>query len=127
MKTQNLTAIYAIVAVTMLTLTTSFVSVESETGSIIDLEGDLRKGGLRSGGDPITAEQFDSYIAVTFNMNLGDIDISITDNMNDQLYNVSVNTLVQQQVNIPISGLAAGCYTITFSNWRGMMDGCFEK
>ncbi|WP_160150091.1 DUF3244 domain-containing protein [Parabacteroides sp. Marseille-P3160] len=92
----------------------------------IDLEGKFNTGGLRSVVDPIIAQKQGNVIYITFIKQLGDILIALTDSENNQVYNVTVNTSVQQELIIPLSGLPEGVYTITFSNEKGMMYGDFE-
>lgn len=94
----------------------------------IDLKGELDPGsGLRSGGDVITAEvQGSSAIMATFHRNLGNVLVTLTNGQGDTVYVVTVNTSVQQQAFIPLSGLLPGIYTITFSNEHGALYGDFE-
>lgn len=92
----------------------------------IDLEGKFNTGGLRSVVDPIIAQKQGNVIYITFIRQLGDILIALTDSENNQVYNVTVNASIQQELIIPLSGLPEGVYTITFSNEKGMMYGDFE-
>ena len=43
------------------------------------------------------------------------------------IYNDVVNTAVQQQLVIPITGFVDGIYTIVLENATGYVDGDFEK
>lgn len=92
----------------------------------INLRGEFRTGGLRSGGDVITAEIQDGVILALFHKDIGNLLITITNEAHGTVYEVTVNTSVQQQVLIPLAGLPLGTYTITFSNGRGEMCGEFE-
>lgn len=92
----------------------------------INLVGAFQTGGLRSGGDAITAELQDNTISVTFHKQLGDVLITITDSGDNPVYSETVNSSAQQQTFVPLTELSAGAYTITFSNEKGMMYGDFE-
>ncbi len=93
----------------------------------VDLKGDLDPGpGIRSGGDVITAEVQDNVIMALFHKDVGNLLVTLTNGMGDTVYEATVNTSVQQQAFIPLSGLPSGIYTITFSNNSGSMYGDFE-
>jgi hypothetical protein len=94
----------------------------------IDLKGEFITGGLRSAGNgnTVTAEVQENAIIVTFHKNLGNVKVTLADSTGDTVYEVTVNTSVQQQVFISLSGLPSGVYTITFSNSLGVMYGDFE-
>lgn len=61
-----------------------------------------------------------------FHKDVGNLLITLTNNTGGQVYETVVNTSVLQQALIPLSGLPAGVYTITFSNSLGAMSGDFE-
>lgn len=93
----------------------------------VDLKGDLDPGpGIRSGGDVITAEVQGNVFMALFHKDVGNLLVTLTNGMGDTVYETTVNTSVQQQVFIPLSGLPSGIYTITFSNSFGSMYGDFE-
>ncbi|OJV79302.1 MAG: hypothetical protein BGO34_02415 [Bacteroidia bacterium 44-10] len=93
----------------------------------VDLKGDLDPGpGIRSGGDVVTAEVQGNVIMALFHKDVGNLLVTLTNGMGDTVYEVTVNTSVQQQAFIPLSGLPSGIYTITFSNNSGSMYGDFE-
>ena len=92
----------------------------------IDLIGNFNPGGIRSAGDPIIAQKQGNLIQVTFLKQLGDLLITLTNSENNQVFSVTVNTSVQQEFIVPLSGLPEGVYIITFSNERGTMYGDFE-
>ena len=93
----------------------------------VDLKGKLDPGpGIRSGGDVITAEVQDNVIMALFHKDVGNLLVTLTNGMGDTVYEATVNTSVQQQAFIPLSGLPSGIYTITFSNNFGSMYGDFE-
>lgn len=109
--------------------TTAFPKGEGRTiteTDPIDLTGEFKTGGLRSGGDAITAEVQGSTIVATFHKDLGNVFVTLTDIMGDQVYVAVVNTSIQSQAFVPLSGLPSGIYTITFSNDLGAMYGNFE-
>ncbi len=93
----------------------------------VDLKGELDPGpGLRSGGDVITAEVQGSVIMALFHKDVGNLLVTLTDGVGETVYEATVNTSVQPQAFIPLSGLPSGIYTITFSNSFGSMYGDFE-
>lgn len=96
----------------------------------VDLKGDLDPGpGLRSGGDAaatVTAEVQGNIIIALFHKDVGNLLVTLTNDTGDTVYKMTVNSSVQQQAFIPLSGLPSGIYTITFSNNSGSMYGDFE-
>lgn len=94
--------------------------------SEIVLIGKFETGGLRSGGDVITAEIQDGVILALFHKDVGELLITITNEAGNTVYEATVNTPVQQQLFIPLAGLPSGTYTIAFRNGRGEMWGEFE-
>ena len=93
----------------------------------IDLKGDLDPGpGLRSGGDAVTAEVQGNVIMALFHKDVGNLLVTLTNGMGETVYEATVNTSVQPQAFIPLSGLSSGIYTITFTNGWGAMYGDFE-
>jgi len=92
----------------------------------IALEGEFRTGGFRSGGDAVTAEVQGSTIIATFHKNLGNVSITITNGSGDIVYEAMVDTSIQPQVFISLTGLPQGIYIINFSNGLGSMYGDFE-
>lgn len=102
------------------------LSRQPTTTDPIYLIGEFETDGLRSGGDAITAEIWGDAIAVAFHKDVGNLLVTITDEAHGTVYETTVNTSVQQQLMIPLSGLPSGTYTIAFSNERGEMRGEFE-
>ncbi len=92
----------------------------------IDLRGKFETGGLRSGGDVVTAEIQGDFILATFYKNLGNVRVTLTESTGEQIYETVVNTSAHLQSFIPLLGLSSGVYTITFSNEKGMMYGDLE-
>ena len=109
----------------------SFSSMEKDKTDSIELKGtlytpkDIRAANSRS--TTITAERQGDIIVVLFKEALGNIQITITNEIGEEVYFQKVNTTAQPQVTIPLIGLPRGSYTIIFSNDRGgMMYGDFE-
>ena len=108
----------------------SFSWLEKDKTDSIELKGALNPSkGIRSANlilTPITAERQGNIIVVLFKESMGNIQISITNEMGEEVYFQKVNTSMQYQVTIPLLGLPSGSYTIIFSNDRGgMMYGDF--
>ena len=108
----------------------SFSWLEKDKTDSIELIGALNPSkGIRSANlilTPITAERQGNIIVVLFKESMGNIQISITNEMGEEVYFQKVNTTAQPQVTIPLLGLPIGSYTIIFSNDRGgMMYGDF--
>lgn len=105
--------------------TTISVQAITETDPI-NLMGEFRTGGLRSGGDIITAEIQDGVLIALFHKDVGDLIVTITNEAYNTVYEATVNTSVQQQIQIPLSGFMFGTYIIKFSNEKGEIWGEFE-
>ena len=108
----------------------SFSWLEKDKTDSIELKGALNPSkGIRSANlilTPITAERQGNIIVVLFKESMGNIQISITNEMGEEVYFQKVNTTAQPQVTIPLLTLPIGSYTIIFSNDRGgMMYGDF--
>jgi len=108
----------------------SFSWLEKDKTDSIELIGALNPSkGIRSANlilTPFTAERQGNIIVVLFKEALGNIQISITNEMGEEVYFQKVNTSMQYQVTIPLLGLPSGSYTIIFRNDRGgMMYGDF--
>ena len=108
----------------------SFSWLEKDKTDPIELIGALNPSkGIRSANlilTPITAERQGNIIVVLFKESMGNIQISITNEIGEEVYFQKVNTSMQYQVTIPLHSLPSGSYTIIFSNDRGgMMYGDF--
>ncbi len=101
------------------------IQTEESNRSKIVLEGMLRQGGLRSGTDPIVVEIQDKVMLITFQKDVGNINISMTNESGENVYTNTVNSAGLPSFNIFLTHLPAGNYTISFSNERGMMWGEF--
>ena len=69
----------------------------------------------------------ENSVYIQFNQNLGYVDVTIYNPSGLTVYSDVVNTAVQQQVIVPITGLVDGVYTIVLENATGYADGEFEK
>lgn len=90
----------------------------------IVLQGNLMFG---VGPNAIEAGYNENSIYIQFNQNLGYVDVTIYNPNGLMVYNDVVNTAVQQQLVIPITGFVDGVYTIVLENATGYADGEFEK
>lgn len=97
-----------------------------ENNSKIVLEGSIKTGTLRSGGDAISVEIQGNMIMATFHRDLRNVQVTLTSDTGVTVYEGSVNSSVQTQAFIPLSELQPGEYTVTFSNNLGSMSGFFE-
>ena len=82
---------------------------------------------LNIGPNAIEAGYNENSIYIQFNQNLGYVDVTIYKPNGLMVYHDVVNTAVQQQLVIPITGLLDGVYTIVLENATGYADGEFEK
>jgi Protein of unknown function (DUF3244). len=101
-------------------------NTNGRTDSEILLKGEFDTGGIRSGGDAVTAEVQGNVIMALFHKDVGNLLVTLTNGVGDTVYEAVINTSVQQQAFIPLSGLPSGIYTITFSNNFGSMYGDFD-
>ena len=105
--------------------TASYQTNTTQQTSKIDLKGDLKeKGGFRSGTDPIVAELQGNMLFIRFQKDVGTLQVTVT-GPQGQVYTAEVNTGTSSALTIPLAGLPAGNYTITFGNENGMMWGEF--
>lgn len=112
---------------------TAYTATSDETNttqqtSKLDLQGELRskESGFRSGTDPIVAELQNAMLLIRFQKDVGVLRVTITGPQGNNVYTTFVNTATQTTLDIPLTGLPTGSYTITFSNERGMKWGEFE-
>ena len=107
----------------------SFSSLEINETDPIDLKGkteppdEIRSAKIAS---PITAEKQGNVVFAMFHDRLGDIQITITDDMGNEVFFQIVNTTAQPQITIPLFGLPNGIYTIIFNNQQVELYGDFE-
>lgn len=90
----------------------------------IGLQGSLA---FSAGPNAIEAGYNNNSVCIQFNQNLGYVDVTIYNPNGLVVYNDVVNTAVQQQLVIPITGFVDGIYTIVLENATGYVDGDFEK
>lgn len=94
-----------------------------ESNKTIDLLGDLTSTGTRS-LYPIIITQHDNYLEIIFVDNkLGEISIQLSDNMNNHLYQNTINGAQQKILIIPVSNFNNGKYEIKFTNSE---DNCLK-
>lgn len=99
--------------------------VSIQQTSRIDLKGNLeKKGGFRSGTDPIVVEQQGTILSILFQKDVGTLLVNVAGTQG-QVYATSVDTSTQSVLTIPMTGLSAGNYTIAFTNENGTMWGEF--
>lgn len=131
MKKQLLTIFFiGLLIPVMANFINSISSLEINETDPIDLKGDLKPPkDIRSTKIAIslvTAEKQGNIIFVVFHQELGEIQITITDEMGNEVFLQTVNSNTKPQVTIPLFGLPNGIYTIIFNNEQGEMYGDFE-
>jgi hypothetical protein len=89
----------------------------------VELHGDLATS---VGPNAIEAGASDDAVYIGFNLDFGNVSISIYNSMGNLVYRTVVNTAVQQVVIIPFTGFASGTYTIELNNANGYAEGDFE-
>lgn len=100
-------------------------SIMIQSTSRIDLYGDFRKGGLRSGTDPIIVELLSETLFISFQNDVGILDVTLIGAAEGVVYNTSVDTTSPSTLTIPLVNFPSGNYTIMFSNQYGTMQGDF--
>lgn len=75
--------------------------------------------------NPIQASIVDSMLQVDFNADLGSVNIVIS-GAGGVVYNGSVNAHTGYSMQIPLSGLSSGNYTVVINCTYGMMTGSFS-
>ena len=89
----------------------------------IDLQGSLMFG---IGPNAINAGANKDAVYIQFNQNFGNIDISIYNENNQQIYNCNVDTSIQQIVIIPLTNTTSSQLTVVLSNTSGYAEGDFR-
>lgn len=89
----------------------------------IVLRGDLATS---TGPNAIEAGASDEAVYIGFNLDFGNVSISIYNSIGGLIYNTVVNTAVQSVVIIPITTVVSGTYTVELNNATGYADGDFE-
>ena len=99
---------------------------QQSSSNKIDLRGELPpRGGFRSGTDPIVAELQGNMLSIRFQKDVGVLQVTVT-GPQGHIYTTAINTATPSVLSIPLLGLPAGNYMITFSGEKGMMWGEFE-
>jgi hypothetical protein len=100
----------------------------NNTEEEIALHGSLSNGPLRSVlTTPFEATKSADVITVAYLVNLSNIQVSVTDESGQLVYNNNVNPVSGGQLLIDIVDYEPGDYTITFSNATGgYLYGTFE-
>ena len=107
----------------------SIINMNSEdnvpTGyEIIELQGDFD---ANVGPNAVVAGANENSVYVHFNIDLGNVNISIFNASGNLVYSNVVNTSVQQTMIIPVPSTFSGTYTIVLSNANGYAEGDFER
>lgn len=76
--------------------------------------------------DDVEAYVDGHYVYVIFHRDFGYVSVTLYNPTGLTIYNNVVNTAVQQQVVIPVSGFSEGTYTLVLENVTGYADGDFE-
>ena len=74
----------------------------------------------------IIAGASDDAVYIGFNEDLGNVNISIYNDMGGLVYSTMVNTGVQSVIIIPFGGVASGTYIVELNSADGYADGDFE-
>ena len=90
----------------------------------IDLHGELA---FNVGPNAIVAGASDDAVYIGFNLDFGNVNISIYNSMGVIVYNTVVNTSVQSVVIIPFTSAASGSYIVELNSADGYAEGDFEK
>ena len=89
----------------------------------IELQGSLMYG---INPNAIIAGASDDAVYIGFNEDLGNVNISIYNDMGGLVYSTMVNTGVQSVIIIPFGGVASGTYIVELNSADGYADGDFE-
>ena len=102
---------------------TSEPSDPPTTAEQIELRGKLD---TNASFDDVEAYVDGHYVYVIFHRDFGYVSVTLYNPTGLTIYNNVVNTAVQQQVVIPVSGFSEGTYTLVLENVTGYADGDFE-
>ena len=93
----------------------------------VALKGDLRKPGIKSGGDPFEVFKDPYFLSIYYLQDLSNISIEILDEFEQVIYSNRVNPSSGGSLYIDISNWPTGYYTLYFEDEFGnSMCGCFE-
>ena len=104
-------------------------AIETQTdppsgSSVIVLHGELD---CNAGPDSAEAFLCKNFVQVCFHQNFGYVSVTLMGDTGGMVYSGTVNTAVQQTVNIPLAGTPSGNYTLILNNVTGMAAGEFAK
>jgi hypothetical protein len=97
------------------------INIESDE---IDLRGRIEPGEIRREIKAISAFIEENTIRAQFHYDLGAVQITITNGSGISVYSSTIASSIGE-VYIPITGLTAGNYTITFTASAGVLSGDF--
>ena len=93
----------------------------------VPLQGDLQGGGLKSPGDPVEVFQTTGSIEVNFLCNLGKLNIAVTNQNGNVVFNQGIDATAGSSLPINTGGWAADEYTLLISDGQGgSLVGIFE-
>ncbi|MBR3699878.1 MAG: DUF3244 domain-containing protein [Bacteroidales bacterium] len=90
----------------------------------IELKGLLD---INHGPNDVEAYADQNFVYIYFHQNFGYVSVTIYGPNGLIVYSDVVNTAVQQQVIIPITGFIDGVYSVVLESVTGYADGEFEK
>lgn len=104
-------------------------AIETQTdppsnNSVIVLRGNLN---YSAGPNSVEAYYGSNCVVVYFHQNFGYVSVTLMGDTGGMVYSGTVNTAVQQTVNIPLAGTPSGNYTLILNNVTGMAEGEFAK
>ena len=90
----------------------------------IELHGTLA---YNPGPNSVEAYYNQNMVVVCFHQNFGYVNIVLIGEAGNNVYNQTINTVLQQTVYIPIAGASSGRYTLFLNNANGDVEGKFDK
>ena len=82
---------------------------------------------INHGPNDVEAFADQNFVYIYFHQVFGVVCVSLYNEAGMMIHNDVVNTAIQQQLVIPITGLVDGVYTVVLENATGYADGEFEK
>mgnify|MGYP002391577889 CR=1 FL=1 len=106
----------------------SFPSISDDVQKEIELKGSLHEGSIRSlVENPVQATISTSTLQVLFLCNVGIVQVEISSQAGNLIYNETVDTDLQDYLSIDVSGWQSGFYQIRIVNSSGQyLYGLFE-
>ena len=109
-------------------ITTKAMSIEKTdvppNSTEIILRGDMELG---SSANSVEAYYNSNMVVVCFHQNFGYVSILLLGEAGNIVYDQIINTAVQPNVYIPITGIPDGYYTLILDGVNGNVEGDFEK